>query len=77
MTLDQLTRKARYGHKSFVYWHQDEAICFEPYSKAAIKRAILAVGIKGRFYIMDSAGVSQIARTFRMMIHFWRCAPKA
>ena len=75
MTMEQLTRKARYGHKSFIYWYDAGELQFEIYSKAAIKTAILAVGTKGRFYIMDGCGISQIARTFRMMIHYWRCAP--
>ena len=75
MTMDKLTRKARYGHRSFVYWYLDGELQFAVYSKAAIKKAILIVGAKGRFYVMDGCGVSQVARTFRMMLYMWRCAP--
>jgi len=68
-------RKARYGHRSYLYWRGDDGVFhFALYSHAAIKAAILAVGCHGRFYWCDAAGVSHIARSFSFMIYLWRCA---
>jgi hypothetical protein len=72
-------RKARYGHKSYLVWtdrsgEQQYAL----YNKANIKRAILDVGTKGRFYWLSaSTGVSNIARSFSYMLHLLKCAPGA
>lgn len=75
--LDQLRRKARYGHRSYVYWYDaDGALSFEPYGRAGIKRALLSVGGKGRFFWIDSAGNSNIVKSLSFAIHLWRCAPK-
>ncbi len=75
--LATLQRKARYGHKSFVYWYAaDGSLNWAQYSRAAIKQAILSVGVNGRFYWLDGSGCSHVARSFRMMTTLWRCAPK-
>lgn len=75
MTIEQLRKKARYGHKSYLHWvSKDGEFCWAPYGKAGVKDAILAVGTKGRFYWLDGSGNSNIARKFSYMIHLWRCA---
>lgn len=77
ITFEALERKARYGHRQYIYWFAaDGSLEWLSYSRNAIKQAILSVGAKGRFYILDSRGSSHIAKTWRMMVHYWRCAPK-
>ena len=76
--LATIERKARYGHKSIVYWYDTTgSLQWARYSKDAIKRAILAVGIKGKFYWIDPTGCHSVAKSWRMMIHIWRCARAA
>ena len=68
-------RKARYGHRSYLYWRgADGLIHYALYSHAAIKAAMLAVGCTGKFYWYDHAGTGHIARSYPYMIHLWRCA---
>ena len=75
MTHEHLRRKARYGHRSYLYWYdRSGAFQWALYSRAGIKRAILDVGTNGRFYWFDGAGVSNVARSFRYMLHLMRCA---
>ena len=75
LTLAEIQRKARYGHRSYLYWtDRTGALQWAPYNQAGIKRAILDVGCNGRFYWFDDAGCSHIARRFGYMIHLWRCA---
>lgn len=75
MTHEELRRKARYGHRAYLYWtNREGAFCFAPYGKAGLKAAILDVGAKGRLFWFDSAGNSNIARSLSYMIHLWRCA---
>ena len=72
---ETLRRKARYGHRSYLYWtSKDGAFHFAPYCKAGIKSALLDVGGKGRFYWFDGAGNSNIAQSLPYMIYIWRCA---
>lgn len=75
MTHEQLKRKARYGHRAYVYW-TDRAgeLRHAPYGKPGLKQALLGVGARGRFYWYDAAGNSNIARSLPYMIHLWRCA---
>ena len=47
---------------------------FAPYGKVGLKAAILDVGTQGKLFWFDSAGNSNIARSFSYMIHLWRCA---
>lgn len=78
MTREALQRKARYGHRSYLYWFDREGVMqWAAYGKAGIKAAILAVGTQGRFYWFDGAGCSNIARSFSYMLHLWRCAGSA
>jgi hypothetical protein len=75
MDLTALRRKARYGHRSYLYWHNASGeLQFAPYGKSGLKRAILDVGVRGRFFWYNETGVSHIARSFSFMIHLWRCA---
>ncbi len=75
MTHEELRRRARYGHRCWLYWqNRDGSLGFAPYGRDGIKQAILAVGTKGRFYWYDQHGSSNIARSFSYMIHLWRCA---
>lgn len=75
MTHEELRRKARYGHRSYVYWTDHAgSLQWAPYDKAGLKTAILSVGAKGRFYWFDANGNSNIARSLSYMIHLWRCA---
>jgi hypothetical protein len=75
MTLEELRRKARFGHRAYLYW-TDAAGRFQhaAYNRDAIKRAILDVGVRGKFFWFDSAGCSNVARSFAYMVHLWRCA---
>lgn len=73
--LAALRRKARYGHRAYLYWWDRRgALQWAMYNKSNIKRAILDVGCRGRFFWYDSAGISNIASSFRYMLHLWRCA---
>lgn len=75
MTHEQLRRKARYGHRAYVYWTAPSGeLRFAPYGTPGLKRALLDVGARGRFYWYDSAGNSNVARSLSYMIHLWRCA---
>ena len=75
MTLEELRRKARFGHRSYLYWTAPNGeFRFAPYGKVGLKAALLSVGARGRFYWFDSAGNSNIARSLPYMIHLWRCA---
>lgn len=75
MTREELRRKARYGHRSWLYWTgRDGGLRFAPYGKDGLKAAILEVGAKGRLYWFDECGNSNIARSLSYMIHLWRCA---
>jgi len=77
MDSEKLRRKARYGHRSYLYWHgRNGEFRHAPYSREGIKAALLEVGAKGRFYWYDSTGNSNIARSLSYMIHLWRCAPR-
>jgi hypothetical protein len=71
----ELRRKARYGHRSYVYWTDREgALRWAPYGRDGIKAAILAVGAKGRFSLLDEGGVSTAFRSLRSMLLVWRNA---
>lgn len=73
--LSAVQRKARYGHRSYLYWRgADGQLRYALYHHSAIKAAILDVGCHGRFFWYDSSGTSHIARSFHYMIHLWRCA---
>jgi hypothetical protein len=75
---EALQRKARYGHRCYLYWYaRDGSFQWAPYGKQHLKAAILAVGTKGRFYWYDATGCSNIARSFSYMLHLWKCAPSA
>ncbi len=75
MTREELRRKARYGHRSYLYWSSAAGeLGFAPYGRDGLKAAILEVGAKGRFYWFDESGNSNIARSLSYMIHLWRCA---
>lgn len=76
MDMNTLVKKARYGHKSYLYWYEaDGTLSYGLYNKANWKRAILSVGLHGRVFWLDaSTATSNIARTFGYMIHLWRCA---
>lgn len=75
MTHQELRRKARYGHRAYVYWTAPNSeFRYAPYTKAGLKSALLDVGAKGRFYWFDSVGNSNIASSLSYMIHLWRCA---
>lgn len=77
MDMPALVRKARYGHKQIVFWYApDGSLNWAHYSRENIKKAILTVGAKGRFYWLDGAGCRHVAMSLRMMIHIWRCAPR-
>lgn len=78
MDLKKLTRKARYGHRSYLYWHSaDGSLVWASYDRENIKRAILSVGFRGRFYWLDGSGNRHIARRWSMMTTLYRCAPRA
>lgn len=75
MDRETLRRKARFGHRSYLYWTGREGeFRHAPYGKAGIKAALLDVGAKGRFFWFDAAGNANIARSLSYMIHLWRCA---
>lgn len=77
MTFDALRRKARYGHRSYVYWQDAEgALQFAPYGRAGLKAAILATRSKRPMTWLDSTGCGHIARTLSYKLHLWRCAPR-
>lgn len=74
---EEVRRKARYGHRCYLYWTDKKGrFLFALYTRDNIKRAILDVGAKGRFYWFDTSGCSHIARAFDYMLYLWRCAPK-
>lgn len=66
MTLQEVGRRARYGHRAWVAWEGREgSLLAARASRAAIKAALLATGTRGRFFIVGaSTGV-----TYR---HGWR-----
>jgi hypothetical protein len=73
-TLAELERKARFGHRKIIYWQKDGEIHHCNFNKDGIKKAILSVGINGRWYWLDGSGCSHIVKNFRFGIHLWRCA---
>lgn len=76
MTIEALRRKAVFGRRQLVYWTAPNGqIEWAAYGRVGIKAAILSVGAKGRFYILDRSGVSSVARNLRAMLHYWRCSP--
>lgn len=69
----QTERKSRYGRRDWLYWTDREGVAqAEVKSRASIKKALLAIGTKGRFYLI-SGGISQIIR-WRIGIIMWRNA---
>lgn len=75
ITREQLRRKARFGHREYLYWiGRDGQFCHAIYGRDGIKKAILGVGAAGRFFWFDSSGNSHIARSLSVMLHLWRCA---
>jgi hypothetical protein len=75
MDINHLRRKARYGHKAYLYWRsEDGAFCWAPYDPDGIKRAIIGSRHVGRFYWFDEAGNSNIARSLDYQLYLWRCA---
>lgn len=75
---ETVQRKARYGHRSYVFWRDGAGVeHFATYNRAGIKAALLAVGAKGRFtFFSPSTGTPNLARSLAYMIHLWRCAPR-
>lgn len=63
-TLAEAKRKARYGHRDWVYWIDKSGIDhFALKSKDSVKQAMLATGTQGMWYIIDAnSGVLFIAR---------------
>lgn len=77
ITLEEIRRKARYGHRAYVYWRDAAgALSFAAYGRAGLKSAILATGSKRPIHWLDGAGCSHIARGLDYKIHLWRCAPR-
>lgn len=75
MDITELRRKARYGHRSYVYWTDGAgAFRFAPYGRAGLKAAIIDGRGRRPIFWLDSAGSSNIARSLSFMLHLWRCA---
>lgn len=48
------SRKARYGHRDWIAWTDREGtLQTAPKSAETVKRALLAVGTKGQWYLVD------------------------
>jgi hypothetical protein len=75
MTLDQLRRKARYGHNCFLHWREEDGTFgWAPYGRSGMKKAILATGSRRPLYWFDSSGNSNIARELHYKLYLWKCA---
>lgn len=75
MDITELRRKARYGHRSYVYWTDcDGCFRFASYGRAGLKAAIIQVRGRRPIFWLDSSGSSNIARSLSFMLHLWRCA---
>lgn len=64
MPLQEAARKARYGHREWVYWTRRDGSGFAaPAGSHSIKAAMLDVGTAGRFLILAaSTGVAHLQR---------------
>jgi len=52
--LAEARRRARYGHRDWVAWRgRDGVLRAEPKTAESVKRALLAVGTKGSWYLID------------------------
>jgi hypothetical protein len=78
MTMEALRRKARYGHRSYVYWQTDGGdLRFEPYGRRGLKAGILDTRSRRPLFYIDGTGNSHIARSLSFKLHLWRCAGHA
>ncbi|HYF09529.1 MAG TPA: hypothetical protein VD970_18055 [Acetobacteraceae bacterium] len=62
------TRKARFGHRDWIVWQErDGSYRAEARAPAAVKRALLANGTKGRAWWVVGASTSSASRGFWKM----------
>jgi hypothetical protein len=74
---DIAERKSRYGHKTWlVFKRKDGEYEARLYSAESIKAALLAGGLRGRFYWFIGGG-SYVCRSWSYGVHLWRCARSA
>lgn len=55
MTLADAMRKARYGHKDWIYWRDKEGVGHaEPKSIETVKRCLLDCGTQKKWYLVTA-----------------------
>jgi hypothetical protein len=72
-------RKARFGHRDWVYWTSADSVGMAaPASRESVKAALLDIGTRGRFLILaGSTGVGHLqrwsdgCRMMRNAKHLW------
>jgi hypothetical protein len=75
LTLQEAQRKARYGRKDWVgYRDRSGAYQAEPRTTASIKRAMLSVGTKGRFTVIEANSGVLLAMSWRIGVTMLRNA---
>ena len=52
MELAEVKKKARYGHRDWLFWQDNGQPKAAVKSRDAIKRAMLATGTQGRFFLV-------------------------
>lgn len=79
MEMGEVLRKAKYGHRDYVCWSdQDGRLQARQASRDAVKAALLSIGTQGRWFIASaSTGVlhryrfSDGCRIMRNAKHLW------
>ena len=54
MELAEVKKKARYGHRDWLFWQDKGEQRAEVKSRDAIKRAMLATGTQGKFFLVSA-----------------------
>lgn len=75
ITYEQAVKKARYGHRNWIiYQPKGSEEVAEPATAEALKRAMLAVGTKGRFTLLAASTAIGHRVTWRLAVTLLRNA---
>ncbi len=74
MTFEEAKRKARYGHKDYIAIPTPDGEVYERISVSGIKRAMLAAGTKGKFFVIGASNAVLYGHSWRIGVNLIRNA---
>lgn len=73
-TFEEAKRKAKFGHRDWIAIPTADGEIYEPISVKAIKRAMLAAGTKGKFFVIGASTAVLYGHSWRIGVNLIRNA---